>query len=132
MRFIALLLLAGCAGGSATSSRSDGNPVVVEPERDLTATRADLLRAAALKFPSSGYLVGYGAGATPEEAEARAMADAAGLIESEITSNMRVTQVDMIGHGEQVATQEVVRKVKSDIGAFVVPARDLTKKSGAE
>jgi hypothetical protein len=82
------------------------------------------------QFPREEYLVGFGAGSTPELAEAGARIETAAAIRSEITANLHTIQSEQtVGgkttHGGAVS-EEVARKVATDAGAVIHVRPELT------
>lgn len=125
---LSCVIFAAC-GGASQQAKVD-LAVVSGDDADLVTSRNELLREAGTRFPVSDHLVGYGAGDTPEMAENNAVADAAGLIKSEIVSNTRVLETEWNGKNETLSAADVAVKVTSDAGALIRPVRELTRKTG--
>src|SRR5438105_3410880 len=115
-------LAVACAGGAG--GPNGGGPAI--PELDLTVSRTELLNAAHEKYPVADFLVGYGAGESPEAAENYAVADCAGLIKSEVKANIHSIETEWNGRGEALTANEVAVKVTSDAGAIIRPVREMT------
>jgi len=76
------------------------------------------------------YVVGYGSGDTPEQAESRAQVNAAAAISSQIHANLKAIQSESSVNSQHTSatsvSDEVVREVETDAGAFIQPVRDFT------
>jgi hypothetical protein len=97
------------------------------------ADRAAILRGASLRFPGEQFMVGYGEGNEPDAAERAAQADVAAQIRSTIESNVTSSLFAVTKVGSEQVTQEFLERtivqVASDAGAFIRPARELTKQA---
>lgn len=114
---LALTVASGCA-----TSR---------PVRKVTAepTREQVIRDVQRRYSDAAYIVGFGSGETPEQAEERARVDAAARIRSEISSNTDVVETsDARGNYSNEVTSRVVERVHSEVGALIRAERELTRK----
>jgi hypothetical protein len=131
-----VLACLACATASPTPAPAQGSAATAasQPSEDAEAARKAFIRRVELKYPSDEYIVGYGYAETPDQAEERARVDAASAISSQIDANLRALQSES-GVGSQhtmevSVSDEIVRKVTTDAGAFIQPVHDLTTQVG--
>jgi hypothetical protein len=117
----ALVLTVGCATAPPP-----------KPAGPVGPTRQAFITKIQRQFPGEAYLVGFGAGDTAEQAESSARIEAAATISSEIKANLGVieSQSDFNGASStrREVSQEMVRKVETDAGAFIKVRPELTVK----
>ncbi len=141
---VALAGSAACAGQQAVIRTTPA--IIVESSGATSQTvttssappaspddRQAFLTQAASRFPGSQYIVGYGTGSTGDDAERRAVIDAAAQIRSTVKGNISSIEegVFLSGRGETSTRvlDAVSQQVQSDAGAFIRPQRELTHPS---
>ena len=115
--------------GCATTSASAPSPTASDAAEDAAA-RTRFVHSAENHYDPASYILGYGAGATAEEAESHAKVDAAAAISSQLKANLTAIQSES-GSGAQHTTSvsisdAIVQEVQTDAGAFIQPAHELT------
>lgn len=130
-----LIAVSGCATASSGAPVAATAPAA-DPAEDAAA-RTQFIRRVEQQYPLESYIVGYGAGATAEDAEAHAKVDAAANISNSIKANLSAIQSESGSgtstkdHTSSVAiTDAIVQEVQTDAGAFIQAAHDLTKLIG--
>jgi hypothetical protein len=103
-----------------------------KPVTPAGPNRQQFITKAQRQFPSGLYLVGFGSGETAEQAEQTARVETAAAISSEIKANLGVIESQSDQNGattlKREVSQELVRKVETDAGAFIKVHPELTVK----
>ena len=89
--------------------------------------RATFLRQVALRFPAADYLVAWGSGATPAEAEASARNAGALSLRSELQIRSSDVMSEDASGAKQSVSEAVVQSVTTSMGHLFEPQRELTR-----
>jgi hypothetical protein len=131
-----IALTAACATSSTASAPAAGAAPAAPAAApaDSGATYADFIRTVQMRYPADSYIVGTGAGDSPDQAEEHARIEAAAAISSQIRANLKAIESESSANGQHITaasvSDEMVQEVATDAGAFIQPVRELTSRVG--
>lgn len=118
---LAAVLLASTAFACAPSRAARSEP----------DARTALVRKVHRQYPPDAYLVGIASGATSDEAETRARADAASQLQSELQSRLDSEQSETNGRFETAVVERLSVKVETDAFHLMRALPQFTVRDGA-